>query len=78
MTKSAALICPICQDPVTSDGKDPFCSQRCADVDLHRWLSGQYAIPDRAVSPEELDEEDITADDGAVLDDRVLNDRTLN
>jgi len=23
----------------------PFCSRRCADVDLHRWLSGAYAIP---------------------------------
>jgi endogenous inhibitor of DNA gyrase (YacG/DUF329 family) len=23
----------------------PFCSKRCADVDLHRWLSGGYAIP---------------------------------
>ncbi|MEM9223298.1 MAG: DNA gyrase inhibitor YacG [Pseudomonadota bacterium] len=23
----------------------PFCSKRCADVDLHRWLGGHYAIP---------------------------------
>ena len=23
----------------------PFCSRRCADLDLHRWLSGSYAIP---------------------------------
>jgi uncharacterized protein len=23
----------------------PFCSRRCADLDLHRWLSGGYAIP---------------------------------
>ncbi|HEX4767141.1 MAG TPA: DNA gyrase inhibitor YacG [Lichenihabitans sp.] len=23
----------------------PFCSKRCADVDLHRWLGGTYAIP---------------------------------
>jgi len=23
----------------------PFCSQRCTDVDLHRWLSGAYAVP---------------------------------
>ncbi|MGL5114985.1 MAG: DNA gyrase inhibitor YacG [Beijerinckiaceae bacterium] len=23
----------------------PFCSARCADVDLHRWLAGNYAIP---------------------------------
>jgi len=23
----------------------PFCSKRCADLDLHRWLGGRYAIP---------------------------------
>lgn len=23
----------------------PFCSKRCADVDLNRWLTGGYAIP---------------------------------
>ncbi|MEQ1491546.1 MAG: DNA gyrase inhibitor YacG [Terricaulis sp.] len=36
--------CAICgkeQDPKYR----PFCSKRCADVDLHRWLSGGYAIP---------------------------------
>ena len=27
----------------------PFCSKRCADIDLHRWLGGNYAIP--AVEP---------------------------
>jgi endogenous inhibitor of DNA gyrase (YacG/DUF329 family) len=25
----------------------PFCSDRCKDVDLNRWLSGSYAIPSR-------------------------------
>jgi uncharacterized protein len=23
----------------------PFCSRRCADIDLHRWLAGVYAVP---------------------------------
>jgi hypothetical protein len=23
----------------------PFCSTRCADVDLHRWLAGKYVVP---------------------------------
>lgn len=32
----------------------PFCSARCKDVDLHRWLSGGYAIPAR---PEGDDDE---------------------
>lgn len=36
--------CPICKAPPKADYA-PFCSKRCADVDLHRWLSGGYAIP---------------------------------
>ena len=34
----------------------PFCSKRCSDVDLHRWLSGRYAVP--AVEAEEVGDED--------------------
>ena len=36
--------CPICGKP-RSERYDPFCSKRCADVDLHRWLKGRYVIP---------------------------------
>ncbi len=37
--------CPECGSP--SDRKaHPFCSRRCADLDLGRWLGGQYRIPD--------------------------------
>ena len=36
--------CPICGKPGTADYR-PFCSKRCADVDLNRWLSGVYAVP---------------------------------
>ena len=42
--RPAGRPCPICgrpADPV----RRPFCSKRCADVDLSRWLSGAYAIP---------------------------------
>lgn len=38
------VLCPICDGPAAKDYA-PFCSKRCADVDLHRWLSGTYAIP---------------------------------
>lgn len=42
--KKPAKSCPICGKP--SDEKfRPFCSKRCADVDLNRWLSGVYSIP---------------------------------
>ena len=36
--------CPICGKPTQPQFR-PFCSKRCADVDLNRWLSGTYAIP---------------------------------
>ena len=36
--------CAICGKPAQPQFR-PFCSRRCADVDLHRWLSGSYAIP---------------------------------
>ncbi len=38
--------CPICGKPA-SDQYRPFCGKRCADVDLNRWLSGVYAVPDK-------------------------------
>jgi uncharacterized protein len=36
--------CPICGKPAVERLR-PFCSKRCADVDLHRWFSGRYAVP---------------------------------
>jgi len=39
-----APTCPICGKPAALSYR-PFCSKRCADVDLQRWLSGGYAIP---------------------------------
>ena len=36
--------CPICGKP-TDEKYRPFCSKRCADIDLNRWLSGVYAVP---------------------------------
>ena len=36
--------CPMCGRPAAADFR-PFCSRRCGDLDLQRWLSGRYAIP---------------------------------
>jgi len=36
--------CPVCGKPAM-EGSRPFCSKRCADIDLQRWLVGAYAIP---------------------------------
>ena len=43
--------CPICGKPVTEAAK-PFCSKRCADIDLGRWLKGGYAIPGAPLGPQ--------------------------
>jgi len=45
--------CPTCGKPAAERFR-PFCSKRCADVDLHRWFSGRYAIP----ATEQKEEED--------------------
>lgn len=42
--------CPICGKPAVEKYK-PFCSKRCADVDLNRWLTGSYVIPARDDEP---------------------------
>jgi len=49
--------CPICGKP-KSERYDPFCSKRCADVDLHRWLSGGYVIPGADSGPSPDSEKD--------------------
>jgi len=36
--------CPICEKP-TEQKFRPFCSLRCADIDLGKWAMGSYAIP---------------------------------
>lgn len=46
--------CPICGTMTDNVQYRPFCSKRCADVDLGNWLTGKYSVP-----AEEMDEEDI-------------------
>lgn len=53
--------CPICGKPSTQ-AFHPFCSARCADIDLNRWLSDAYIIPTSEkpdeVKPEADDEDE--------------------
>jgi endogenous inhibitor of DNA gyrase (YacG/DUF329 family) len=46
--------CPICSKPVVAEFK-PFCSNRCKQVDLNRWLTESYRVPAGAVDTEEDD-----------------------
>lgn len=51
-----AANCPICGKP-TADAYKPFCSKRCADVDLHRWFTEGYTTP--AIELDDVDEADL-------------------
>jgi len=55
--------CPICNKPAAEPFK-PFCSRRCADVDLGRWLKGGYAIPGTPVGPQAPDSQGENDPDG--------------
>ena len=41
----SARNCPICHRAPSAAPYAPFCSKRCADVDLQRWFAGAYAVP---------------------------------
>ena len=50
-----APTCAVCEKKPVDAAYRPFCSKRCADIDLGRWLSDRYAIP-------AVEEEDSSAD----------------
>lgn len=49
--------CPICDKPMAERYR-PFCSRRCADVDLQRWFADSYSLSG-SVGP--ADEDAVTA-----------------
>jgi endogenous inhibitor of DNA gyrase (YacG/DUF329 family) len=63
-TARAVAPCPICNKPQTAEYR-PFCSKRCADVDLSRWLHGVYAIPAKP----DWEEDETPGDDAALRED---------
>ena len=48
------MSCPICKKEA-DDKYRPFCSKRCADVDLAKWFNGSYASPAEEIEPEEAE-----------------------
>lgn len=46
--------CPICKKPLETMKYRPFCSARCKNVDLNRWLSESYRVPGPPASEEDL------------------------
>ena len=47
------MSCPICSKEQDAKYR-PFCSRRCADVDLSKWMTGGYAVP--STDPQDIDE----------------------
>jgi endogenous inhibitor of DNA gyrase (YacG/DUF329 family) len=50
--------CSICGKPTVAKYR-PFCSKRCADVDLGRWLRGTYVIPGEPLDDVASDENEV-------------------
>ena len=48
------MTCPICKRPPVSEYR-PFCSRRCADIDLGRWMTGSYTIPAEDTGDDDID-----------------------
>jgi hypothetical protein len=57
--------CPTCRKPTVPEHR-PFCSRRCADIDLARWLGGTFVIPGAALD---------TTDDSTLSPDAAARDR---
>lgn len=47
--------CPECGKP-TEQAYRPFCSKRCADVDLGKWFNEQYVLPGDTEMHDEMEE----------------------
>ena len=45
----SSIACPICGKPAEDKRLRPFCSARCASVDLGRWFTGAYRVPGEAM-----------------------------
>ena len=62
--------CPICGKTFTDTTYRPFCSKRCADIDLGNWFKGEYRF-----AAQELDEQDVA--ELAELADKQTNEKPL-
>jgi len=51
------MTCSVCGKPTDPEMR-PFCSRRCADVDLGRWLNESYRIPAEPADVGEADDDD--------------------
>ena len=64
------MSCPICQRDTDAKFR-PFCSKRCADIDLAKWFTGSYAIPSQ--DPDDHEDLEQALDDAASRDPENLH-----
>ena len=69
--------CPICGGAGTERFR-PFCSKRCADVDLSRWLGGNYSVPVVELDEKDLDELERFVDGSGVEFDGSRDEESSN
>ncbi|WP_439118770.1 DNA gyrase inhibitor YacG [Marivita sp.] len=62
------MSCPICGKETDAKAR-PFCSKRCADLDLARWLNGNYAVP--SDDPEDIEAAIEAAEQAAASSDKL-------
>tara|TARA_A100001037_G_C14836903_1_gene494693 strand:- start:65 stop:298 length:234 start_codon:yes stop_codon:yes gene_type:complete len=58
--------CPGCGE-LGQEKYQPFCSRRCADLDLAKWLNGSYSVPVVELDENDLDELETTLENGEGL-----------
>ena len=61
---ATTIKCPVCETPFTVETTDamPFCSRRCRQIDLGRWLGERYVVPARRATDEGDDDGDESAE----------------
>ena len=60
--QNKAKRCPTCDADATNETR-PFCSKRCADIDLGRWFQGAYAIPAVDAADDSIIDAELAASD---------------
>ncbi len=61
------LTCPICRKQFDSTASDsvPFCSARCRQIDLGRWLGESYSFPTSREEEGDEDPDELPPDEGS-------------
>lgn len=59
--------CPLCKSSVLDHAFRPFCSARCKDIDLGRWLFGRYVLTSVSLDHEDGESDVSSFEEGGGL-----------